>query len=123
MAVTRGEGFARQDREGLYVVPKPGTGLTATTVAAAAAGERIGDIRFDVPSEAAAGVGVALFCLCVQVREERFGDSVGLALVLAPDGREGEGGSGWVFRRVGLIYMIRVGWWNDAVAMADVRIV
>ncbi len=78
-AMTRGEGFARQDREGVYVVQE---GKMA----------KIGDIRYDVPAEAPSGQFKVIFCLCVYPREERWGDCVGLAMVLSGIGFRDAGG-------------------------------
>lgn len=93
-AFTRGEGFKRQDREGLYDVQDSQI-------------REIGMIKYDIPSDAPQGLVKAVFCLCLLPRAERYGDSVGLALV--PTGRPDE------FRRVGLLSMVQLAWYEDAV--------
>ena len=93
-AFTRGEGFKRQDREGLYDVHE-------------AQIREVGMIKYDIPSDAPLGMVKAVFCLCVLPRAERHGDSVGLALV--PTGRLDE------FRRVGLVSAVQLAWYESAV--------
>ncbi|ERF75515.1 hypothetical protein EPUS_08329 [Endocarpon pusillum Z07020] len=88
-AFTRGEGFQRQDCQGLYDVQEAQT-------------REIGMIKYDIPSDAPQGVVRAVFCLCVLPRAERDGDSVGLALV--PTGRLDE------FTRVGLVSAVQLAW-------------
>lgn len=99
-AMTLGEGFARQDREGLYNLAAD----VDTPV-------KVGDIRWDVPSEAPAGRIQGLICLCAAIRKEKYGDTVGLAIVPVA----GEGSP--EFRRVGLVYMLLVSWWEKSVEL------
>ena len=93
-ACTRGEGFTRQDREGVYDVHEGKI-------------RDVGMIRYDIPSEAPAGEIKAIVCLCMIPRAERYGDSVGLALV--PTGRKDE------YRRVGLVFSIPLSWYEDCI--------
>jgi hypothetical protein len=98
---SRGEGFARQDREGVYDMHQGKV-------------REVGMIRHDIPSEAPAGECRFLVCLCVLPRAERFGDMVGLALV--PTGKRDE------YRRVGLIFSIKLDWWEGC-PEEEIRIV
>ena len=91
-AFTRGEGFARQDREGLYDLQEGKM-------------REVGMIKYDIPSEAPAGETRVIDCLCMLPRAERYGDSVGLALV--PTGGKDE------YRRVGLVFAIQLSWYED----------
>jgi hypothetical protein len=88
-AFTRGEGFARQDREGIYDVHEGQM-------------REVGMIKYDVPTDS--GQTRLIICLCLMPRAERFGDSVGLAIV--PTGRKDE------YRRVGLFLAIKLEWWE-----------
>ena len=92
-ACTRGEGFARQDREGVYDFRQGKM-------------REVGMIRYDIPSEAPLGEIKPIVCLCLLPRAERYGDSVGLALV--PTGRNDE------FRRVGIIFAVQLSWYENA---------
>ena len=94
-AVTCGEGFARQDREGVYDV-HDGTK------------REIGQIRYDIPSEAPPGQLQAILCLCVLPRADRHGDAVGLALLPKVKGSD-------ALRRVGLVFAIQLSWYETAV--------
>lgn len=100
MAVSRGEGHAlrsaRQDREGLYELQRGGA--------------KVGDIRYDIPSEVEENKTSYVNCLCLHPREKRFGDVIGLALV--PTGEKE------VFRRVGLVFAIQSSWFEDALKSA-----
>lgn len=91
IASTKGEGFAEQDREGLYQI---------------GVGKRIGSVRFDVPAEAPEGKPLLIKCLCVHPRSDNCGDTVGLALV--PSGK-GKG----IYKRAGLVSAIKVEWWSS----------
>lgn len=91
-AFTRGEGFARQDREGVYNFHE-------------GKAKEVGMIKFDVPVEAPPGKVKVISCLCMLPRAERHGDSVGLALVST--GRQGE------YCRVGLVSAIQLSWYED----------
>ena len=93
-AFSRGEGFARQDREGLYDVHEGKM-------------REFGMVKYDVPSEIPPGELKGIICLCLLPRAERFGDSVGLALV--PTGNTDE------FRRVGFIHLVKLSWYDDGV--------
>jgi Heterokaryon incompatibility protein (HET) len=90
-AFTRGEGFSRQDREGIYDVHEGKM-------------REVGMIRYDIPSEAPVGKLKVILCLCVLPRQERYNDLVGLALV--PTGKVSE------YRRVGLIFQIKLSWYE-----------
>jgi hypothetical protein len=90
-AFTRGEGFARQEREGVYDIHE-------------GKAREVGMIRYDIPSEAPVGKVQAIFCLCMLPRKESYGDSVGLALV--PTGVVGE------YQRVGLFFGIKLPWYE-----------
>jgi hypothetical protein len=90
-AFTRGEGFARQDREGVYDVHEGKM-------------REVGMVKFDVPADSPVGQIKIIICLCVIPRAERYGDSVGLALV--PTGRSEE------YCRVGLILAVKLEWWE-----------
>ena len=93
-AFTRGEGFKRQDREGVYNMHEGKV-------------REVGMIKYDVPSEAPAGRVKVIMCLCMLPRAERHGDSIGLALV--PTGRKDE------YSRVGLVSAISLPWYEGCV--------
>jgi Heterokaryon incompatibility protein (HET) len=93
-ALTRGEGFRRQDREGVYDFH-------------AGQMREVGMIKYDVPTDAPVGEMKPIFCLCMLPRADRYGDSVGLALVLT-------GGRVFEFRRVGLVSAIQLSWYEIA---------
>jgi hypothetical protein len=88
---TRGEGFARQDREGVYDFQE-------------GKWREVGMIRYDIPSEAPPGKVKVISCLCMLPRAERYGDSAGLALL--PTGKQDE------YRRVGLVFLIKLSWYQ-----------
>lgn len=91
-AFTRGEGFARQDREGVYDFHQ-------------GQAREVGMIKYDVPAEAPPGEVKAINCLCLLPRAERLGDAVGLALV--PTGTDDE------YCRAGLVFLIQLSWYED----------
>ncbi|KAL9127526.1 MAG: hypothetical protein Q9217_003614 [Psora testacea] len=93
-ALTRGEGFARQDREGVYDLHKGKM-------------REVGMIKYDVPSEAPAGKIKAIICLCVLPRAEKHRDAVGLALL--PTAIKNE------YCRVGLVFGIQWSWYETCV--------
>jgi hypothetical protein len=93
-AVTQGEGFKRQDREGIYDMHEGKL-------------REVGMIKFDVPADSPEGRLKIIVCLCLMPRAERFGDTVGLALV--PTGGKDE------FRRVGLILLTKLSWWEGSI--------
>ena len=99
---TRGEGLARQTREGVYDV------IEGTIT-------EIGMIKYDVPSEAPAGELKAIACLCMLPRAERFGDSVGLVLTPVAGQKD-------TYRRVGLCSLIKLEWFEQG-AEAEMVIV
>ncbi|MCJ1466072.1 hypothetical protein MMC07_004691 [Pseudocyphellaria aurata] len=92
-AFTRGEGFARQDREGVYDFHR-------------GQAREVGMIKYDVPAESPPGLAQAISCLCLLPRAERLGDAVGLGLV--PSGTD-DG----CYRRAGLVSAIRLSWYED----------
>ena len=91
-AFTRGEGFARQDREGVYDVDQ-------------GKAREVGMVKYDVPLEAPPGIFKVIVCLCMLPRAERHNDSVGLALM--PTGRKDE------YCRVGLVFLIQLSWYEN----------
>lgn len=90
-AFTRGDGFARQDCEGVYDFHE-------------GKAREVGIIKYDLPLEAPPGTGKVIDSLCLLPRAERHGDSVGLAL--APTGRKNE------YCRVGLVSLIQLSWYE-----------
>ena len=64
----------------------------------------VGVIRCDVPLEAPVGKIIQILCLCMILREERSGESVGVALLPTSGPDE--------YRRVGLIFFIQLSWFE-----------
>jgi Heterokaryon incompatibility protein (HET) len=92
-ALTQGEGFKRQDREGIYDVHEGKV-------------REVGMIKYDIPTDAPVGQAKAIILLCVLPRAEKHGDCVGLALGVT--GRANE------YKRVGFILGISLDWFENA---------
>jgi hypothetical protein len=90
-AFTRGEGFACQDREGIYDIHERQM-------------REIGMVKYDVPTDLLVGQSKVLICLCLMPRAVRFGDST--ELVIVPTGRKNK------YRRVGLFPAVKLDWWE-----------
>jgi Heterokaryon incompatibility protein (HET) len=93
-AFTRGEGFKRQDREGLFDIHEGQM-------------REFGQVKYDIHTDAPVGQAKAIICLCVLPRAEKHGDCVGLALAMT--GRADE------YRRIGLILAIKLDWFESGV--------
>ena len=100
-AFTRGEGFARQDSEGVF-------GFDQRKA------REFDIVKYDVSLEAPPGISKVIFCLCMLPRAESYDDSVELALV--PTGRKDED------RRVGLVFNIQLSW-HEICAEEEIMIV
>lgn len=90
-ALTRGQGFARQDREGVFGFDE-------------GKAREAGRVKYDAPLEAPPGISKVIFCLRMLPQAESYDDSVGLALV--PTGRKDEN------CQVGLVFSIQLLWWE-----------
>ena len=61
-------------------------------------------IKFDVPADSPPGQIKVIVCLCVMPKAERFGGTLGLALVPTRTSDE--------YRRVGLFLGAELSWWD-----------